>query len=139
MIFRVSQNYKKSYMEKIKSTPPYLTCDNIDLNCHYFSCFLCSNLWRWRLLIEQIYQLPKNMLEDSPTPSRCTKIRVLNTGDTPSLVFLESTKKKIFLNVSLLYILAVFFAINIKLQRLKVMPQTFQKTAKIRYKHAEKI
>ena len=96
MIFRVSQNYKKNYMEKIKSTPPYLTCDNIDLNCHYFSCFLCSNLWRWRLLIEQIYQLPKNMLEDSPTPSRCTKIRVLNTGDTPSLVFLESTKKNWF-------------------------------------------
>lgn len=93
MIFRVSQNYKKNYMEKIKSTPPYLTCDNIDLNCHYFSCFLCSNLWRWRLLIEQIYQLPKNMLEDSPIPSRCTKTRVLNTGDTPSFVFLESTNK----------------------------------------------
>ena len=93
MIFRGSQNYKKTMWKKLRALHRIWLAITLTYIVIMFFCFLCSNLWRWRLLIEQMYQLPKNMLEDSPIPSRCTKTRVLNTGDTPSFVFLESTNK----------------------------------------------
>lgn len=89
-----------------------------------------------------MHQLPKTMLQVSPIPIRCTKIRILNIEGTPSSLLLKSTdEKKNSCGLSGVS-LVTFFIINMKLQQLqqfKIELQTFKGIFETRNKHVEKI
>ena len=91
--FQGISKIQKNYVGKIKSTPPYLTCNSIDENLQFFY-FLCSNLLRLRLLLEQMHQIPKNMLQFSAIPFGRTKIKVLNIRVNPPHLVLKSTNRR---------------------------------------------
>ena len=63
-----------------------------------------------------MHRHPRNLLQHSRTPFKCTKITVLNIGGTLSYLFLKSTNEK-STTVRLLNFLADFFTVNMKLQQ----------------------
>ena len=104
-----------------------------------FFNFFCPSLLRWMLLIKWMHWLSRNFLQHSPIFFRCCKISVLSNGETPSPLFLKSTNEKNnFFDSRFLNFLADFFTINIKLQKLKLMPQATSRTVNIRYKSLKK-
>ena len=91
MLFRHSQNYKSTMLKKVKG--PHRICMATALTKIFRFLFSLSTFVAVATPKEWMHRFPRNMLQFRPIPFRCTKMKVLNSGDTSLYLVLKSTNE----------------------------------------------